>query len=306
MSRRALLVLLALLLSAGAIFLAPALLRGPGANRGAKPAAPTHPAVQVLVAKSDLYIGDTVKPSDVAWQVWPDGPLPASYIVLGKARLQDVAGTLVTNKIAAGDPITLAHLTRPTDKGGLAAVLRPGYRAVTVNVTPSTGMAGFLAPGDRVDVILTHTVAAAGPGAVTRHVSETVLRGVRVVGVDQSLTDKKDDKKDPVIPKTTTLEVTPKQAEVIAVAGDMGVLSLALDSLAGAHDDVGDGRVTKTWDSEATQMAVAAPVPSSAGAEAGSPGGAAVPTWTVEVVRGGTKSQALFPIRRRGPGGPGQ
>jgi pilus assembly protein CpaB len=257
----------------------------------------------VLVAKSDLYIGDTVKPTDVAWQVWPDGPLPPSYIVLGKARLQDVAGTLVTSRIAAGDPITLGHLTRPADRGGLAAILQPGDRAVTLNVTPSTGMAGFLAPGDRVDVILTHTVGAAAPGAVAHHVSETLLRGVRVVGLDQTLTDRKDDKKDPVIPKTATLEVTPKQAEIIAVASDMGVLSLALDSLAGVHEADGAARVTKTWDNEATQVATAA---SAAPAEAGGPARATGATWTVEVVRGGTKSQMQFPIGRGGPGGPEQ
>jgi pilus assembly protein CpaB len=303
MSRRAILILLALLLSAGAIFLTPMLLRGPTANHSGKPTAPAHPAVQVLVAKSDLYIGDTLKPSDVTWQVWPDGPLSPAYIVLGKSRLQDVAGTLVTNRIAAGDPITLAHLTRP-DRGSLAAILQPGDRAVTVNVTPSTGMAGFLAPGDRVDVILTHTVGASGPGAVTHHVSETILRGVRVVGVDQTLTDKKDDKKDAVIPKTTTLEVTPKEAEIIAVAGDMGVLSLALDSLAGAHAGDGSTRVTKTWDSEATQIASAAPAASLP--DAGGPGPGTVPMWTVEVVRGGTKSQTQFPIGRRGTWGPGQ
>jgi pilus assembly protein CpaB len=310
MSRRALLILLALLLSAGAIFITPILLRGPGATRGSKPTAPAHPVAQVLVAKSDLYIGDTVKPADLAWQAWPDGPLPPSYIVLGKARLQDVAGTLVTNRIAAGDPITLGHLTRPTDRGALAAILGPGDRAVTVNVTPSTGMAGFLAPGDRVDVILTQTVGGSGPGAVSHHVSETVLHGIRVVGVDQTLTDKKDDKKDPVIPKTATLEVTPKEAEIIAVAGDMGVLSLALDSLAGAHDDGGAVRVTKTWDNEATQIAVAgvaaAPAATTAPGEAGSSARPTVPMWTVEVVRGGIKSQMEFPISRRGPGEPSQ
>jgi pilus assembly protein CpaB len=308
MSRRTLLIILALFLSAGAIFLTPLLLRGPGVSHGVKPNAPVRPTVQVLVAKSDLYIGDTVKPADLAWQVWPDEPLPPTYIVLGKARLQDVAGTLVTSKIAAGDPITLGHLTRPTDKGELAAILRPGDRAVTVNVTPSTGMAGFLAPGDRVDVILTHTVGGSGPGAVSRHVSETLLRGVRVVALDQTLTDRKDDKKEPVIPKTATLEVTPKGAEIIAVAGDMGVLSLALDSLAGAHDEDDTRRVTKTWDSEATQIATAA-APSAAlpvtASEAGGPGAPATSGWTVEVVRGGTKSLMQFPLGRRAPAGPG-
>ncbi len=304
MSRRTLLILLALFIFGSALFLAPLMLmHGPANSRGAKPSAPAKPAVQVLVAKSDLYIGDTVKPTDVAWQVWPDGPLPASYIVLGRARLQDVAGTLVREKISAGDPITLAHLARPTDKAVLAALLEPGDRAMTVNVTASTGMAGFLTPGDRVDIILTHTVGASGPNGVTHHVSETVLHGVRVVGLDQTLTDKKDDKKDPVVPKTATLEVTPKQAEILAVAGDMGVLTLALDSLAGSHDDDGAGRVTKTWDSEATQVASVA---TAAAGETATPGPAAAPMWTVEVVRGGAKAQVLFPIGRHGPAGPSQ
>jgi pilus assembly protein CpaB len=300
MSRRVLLILLALLLAAGAIFITPMLLRGAGGRGGAKPEAPPHPITQVLVAKSDLYIGDTVKPTDVVWQAWPDGPLPPTYIVQGKGRIQDVTGALVTSRFAPGDPITAGHLSRPTNSAVMAAILRPGDRAVTVNVTASTGMAGFLAPGDRVDVILTQTISSTGPGAVSHHVSETLLHGVHVVGIDQNLSDKKDDKKDLVVPKTATLEVTPKQAEIIAVAEDMGVLTLALDSLAGAHDEDSSERVTRTWDTDATKLFSVSSLPGAAGA----PASPTAPTWTVQVIRGATSASMTFPLQRTAPGGP--
>jgi len=300
MSRRVLLIILALLLAAGAIFITPMLLRGAGGRGGAKPEAPARPITQVLVAKSDLYIGDTVKPTDVAWQSWPDGPLPPGYIVQGKGRIQDAVGAVVSNRFAVGDPITTAHLSRPTNSAVMAAILQPGDRAVTVNVTASTGMGGFLTPGDRVDVILTQTVGSTGPNSVSHHVSETLLHGIHVVGLDQTLTDKKDDKKDLVVPKTATLEVTPKQAEIIAVAEDMGVLTLVLDSLAGAHDEDSSERVTRTWDTDATKLFSTAALPGAAGA----PAPPAAPTWTVEVVRGATSAPMTFPLQRTAPGGP--
>jgi pilus assembly protein CpaB len=174
----------------------------------------------------------------------------------------------------------------------MAAVLAPGDRAVTVNVTPSTGMAGFLYPGDRVDILLTQTIQSSGAGSA-RHVSETILHGVKVVGLDQTLSDKKDDAKGLGVPKTATLEVTPKQAEIVAVATDIGVLTLALDSVADPSRQGAPQAVTKTWDTEATQIAVAAPASSAPRAAGRSP---APPVWTVDVVRGGASASAPFPM----------
>ena len=292
MLRRVILVVLAVLIAGGAVLLMQMMLRGPaGRNAGPDDASRRHPPVQVLVAKDDLYAGQFVTPADLTWQAWPDGAVPAAYAVQGKTRQEDFVGAVVADRLAAGDPITLAHVVRAGDRGFMAAVLQPGDRAITVNVTTSTGMAGFLFPGDRVDILLTQTIQSGGANSVSHHVSETILHDIRVVGLDQTLTDKKDDKKAPTAPKTATLEVTPKQAEIIAVANDMGVLTLALDSLAGPHDPELPQAVTKTWDVEATQIAVAAPAaPAGQPARSRSPS----PVWTVDVVRGGAATPTPF------------
>jgi pilus assembly protein CpaB len=300
MSRRILLIIMALLVAGVAVFLTQLALRGSAGRRGGATtqAVKTQPPTQVLVAKTELFAGDLVKPTDLAWQNWPEGPVPTGYQVSTAARLQDFVGAVATGHLAPGDPITLAHIVKTGDRSFMAAVLKPGDRAVTVNVTPASGQAGFLAPGDRVDLILTQTVQAGGANGASHHVSETILRNIRVVGLDQTLSDKRDDKKAPSVPKTATLEVSPKQAEIVSVANDLGVLSLILDSVADPDNRNPAGPVTKTWDTEATQIATAAPRDPNEKPRA-------PPMWVVDVVRGGTTVQTPFPLGSRAGGGSG-
>jgi pilus assembly protein CpaB len=215
----------------------------------------------------------------------------------GKVRPTDLVGAVVRSRITAGQPITFDQVVRPGERGFMAAVLTPGNRAVTVNVNASTGIAGFIFPGDRVDLILTMTIQPLDGGA-GRHVSETILRNVRVVGMDQSFTDgRKDDKADLSVPHTATLDVTPKQAESVSVASDLGVLSLSLRSLGGNDVDPGPASITKTWDTEVTQLAV--PRHSPAGAPA-QPPSAAGPSdaYVVDVVRGAADTRVALPGER--------
>lgn len=290
MNRRLILVIVALVISVGGVFLALQWMRG-APRSGAAPVERVDPSVQVLVAKIDLPAGQFVRPENLAWQAWPPGPLPDSYFVHSKARLQDFVGAVTRSHIAAGEPITSVRVVRPGERGFMAAVLNPGERALTVNVTASTGMAGFVFPGDRVDVILTMTVQQ-GQAGQSRHVSETILRDVRVVGMDQTFTDAKDDKKDLQVPKTATLEVTPKQAEQLAVASDLGVLTLSLRSLANPGSEDAALPPSKTWDSDVTQIAnkPQAPIAPHGGLHK-----AAAPAWTVDVVRGAGSSAAEAP-----------
>jgi pilus assembly protein CpaB len=165
-------------------------------------------------------------------------------------------------------------------------VLRPGYRAVTVNVSASTGVAGFVLPGDHVDVILSRELPGTGPQK--RFVSETVLSDVRVVGMDQHAGS---EKKDVVVPQTATLEVTPKGAEVLTVSGQLGTLTLALRSLANADVPPLEARVvTRTSDSEAVQ----APRAVRRAAAAPPPPPAAPAGPRIEVIRGGTSSMVAL------------
>jgi pilus assembly protein CpaB len=117
----------------------------------------------------------------------------------------------------------------------MAAVLDKGMRAVSTEISPETGAGGFILPNDRVDVILSRRDREAEKaGATETHTSETILSNIRVLAIDQMLGEK--DGQKVVIGKTTTLELTPRQAEMLALSRQLGTLSLALRSLADAND----------------------------------------------------------------------
>jgi pilus assembly protein CpaB len=181
--------------------------------------------VQVLVAKINLPAGTFLQPKHFAWQSWPDDRLHPSYI-RQKAFKQDMlVGAVVRKGISAGEPITEGRIVKPGDRGFMAAVLSPGMRGVTIRVDAVTGVAGFVFPGDRVDILLTHQLASRSGKRVA---TETLLTNVKILAMDQ----RANDQKGPARPaKTVTIEVTPKQAEMIAVATNIGRLSLTLRSL---------------------------------------------------------------------------
>ena len=178
-----------------------------------------------------------MRPENLRWQTWPADDIAAAYIVEGKGKVEDFVGAVVRSASSDGEPVTDGRIVRPGDRGFMAAVLTPGYRAVTVTVTVSSGLAGFVFPGDRVDLLLTLAVPGETDGKLQRHASETLLTNLRVLAVDQRADDQS---KEVVVAKTATLEVTPKQAETIAVATELGNLSLSLRSLATPSD--GDDR----------------------------------------------------------------
>jgi pilus assembly protein CpaB len=213
------------------------------AERSKKPI--EESGVFVLVAAKNLPAGHIVAVSDLRWQSWPEKSVPQPYIVRRGGSATDVppqyVGTVVRRGIVGGGPITGDGLIKLGERGFLAAVLRPGMRAISVRVDESTGVAGLVYPGDRVDVILTHEVSVkAMEGERERErkvrVSETVLSNVRVIAIDQSMDDIKTTKGGDVtkarIPKTATLEASTSQAEIIAVGVKMGTLTLAVRSLA--------------------------------------------------------------------------
>jgi pilus assembly protein CpaB len=192
-------------------------------------AAPPPPP-EILVAKKALPAGTFVKPDELEWRPWPQEGLTEAYLVKGKASEKDLAGAVVRTHLYAGEPITTSRVVHPGEQGFLAAVLDPGKRAVAIPVDGTSGVAGFVFPGDFVDVILAikRTVSAEGSeGSETRQFSETLLTDVRVLAIDQTL----DNSGAAKVGKTATLEVSPKQAERVALGLDMGTLSLSLRSL---------------------------------------------------------------------------
>ena len=218
---------------------------------GVADAAPARTMTHVLVAKGDVPVGTLLRAEDLRWQEWPRDSVNDAYVQQDSAKLEDFVGAVVRSRLTSGEPLTAARVVHAGDHSSMAAVLTPGTRAVTVNVTASTGMAGLIAPGDHVDLLLTMTVHSDDKDAPTRHMSETVLTDLKVLAMDQRVTD---DAKDAGVPKTATLEVTPKQAELVAVTSELGLLSLSLRSLAAETGDESHAGTTPTWDSDATRL----------------------------------------------------
>jgi pilus assembly protein CpaB len=191
-------------------------------------------APKVMVARKPLPSGTFLKPEDLEWRDWPENGVAKAYLVRGKRTVDEVVGAVVRRGISAGEPITDGRIVMPGDRGFMAAVLTPGLRAVSIPVNATTGIAGLVFPGDRIDLILTQKIQRGkGQNRTTHRVAETVLTGVRVLAIDQRTSDQKGTgKRKNKVGKTTTIEVTPKQAEMVAVASVLGKLSLSLRSLA--------------------------------------------------------------------------
>jgi pilus assembly protein CpaB len=189
---------------------------------------------EVLVATRTLPIGTIIDAEAFRYQPWPQGLVQDAYFTRGEQGMdpQSLIGTVVRNEITAGQPLSQGAIVRPGERGFLAAALGPGMRAVTVGVSATSGVAGFVFPGDRVDLVLTQEVEGGGDGPPLR-ASETIVRNIRVLAVDQRL-NSRDEAGNQVAQtvSTITFEATPKIAEKIAVAQTIGQLSLSLRSLA--------------------------------------------------------------------------
>lgn len=198
------------------------------------------PKTYVLIAARPLPAGTFLKAGDTRWQSWPDAQVPPQFVrkpegVPINSMPQNMIGSVVRRGIAAGQPVIKEFVVGRGEHGFLAAVLTPGMRAVSMNVDDATGIAGLVFPGDRVDLILSHdTTTKIGDRDINNKVSETIIVNARVLAIDQSTNDLEGK---PVRAKTVTLEVTPSQAEIIAVATRMGSLTLSLRSLPRQPDE---------------------------------------------------------------------
>ena len=161
-------------------------------NMFADAAAPQASAMQqapvgpeILVATRSLPIGTIIGPDSYRYQPWPKDMVENAYFKKGAADPLSLVGTVVRSVVTAGQPITQGALVKPGERGFLAAALGPGMRAITVSVSAQSGVAGFVFPGDRVDLMLTQTVS--GEGNPLR-ASETIVRNIRVLATDQRST----------------------------------------------------------------------------------------------------------------------
>jgi pilus assembly protein CpaB len=201
-----------------------------------KPAAPVEPVAQlqtvdVLVAKSDIGLGQTVTQADMQWQTWPAATASNTFIRRNERpdATTQIEGSIARAPFIAGEPIREPKLVRANGSGFMAAILPTGMRAVSTEISPETGAGGFILPNDRVDVLLTkRDKSQSGQADVIK--SEVILPNVRVLAIDQAPKEK--DGQNTVIGKTVTLELKPEQAETLARARQSGTLSLALRSIA--------------------------------------------------------------------------
>src|SRR3954451_4027325 len=229
----------ALVIAVVTVVMAKNMFAGAGAQQAAAaPAVPLGP--KVLVAKKALPVGTIGYADSFTCQPWPKELMRSAYYVESQpdGDPKKLLGTVVRYQITAGQPVTRGSLVGPQDRGFLAAALGPGMRAITVPVNVSSSVAGFVFPGDHVDMVLNQTVTGGGDGPPLK-VSETIIRNLRVLATDQRVSEKNDDGKTEV--KTfsnVTFEVTPRIAEKISVAQSIGSLSLSLRSIADNTSDL--------------------------------------------------------------------
>jgi len=195
-----------------------------------------QPMAEVLVAAGDLALGQRVGKGDLAWQPWPEDAVSSSFVTqdVQPNALEVFGGAIARSPVLAGEPITSGKLVSFENAGFMSALLSPGMRAVSTKISPETGAGGFILPNDRVDVIMTMRLRASSGeeegGSSGGYRSETILRNVRVLAIDQTF--KEVEGEQVVVGKTATLEMLPAQAEGFALAAAQGELSLALRPLA--------------------------------------------------------------------------
>ncbi len=206
--------------------------------------------IRVLVANMNLQTGVTLSEDSMTWQFWVDEALNKQYVAVDEEELQaerikEFIGGVVRRPMFEGEPILASKVFKRDKPGFMAGMLDAGKRAMSVSVSAKTGASGFILPGDEVDILLTHDKAREvlqkmgpkdpnAPLTVLSFTTETILRGVPVLAVDQKTEDFENKAE---VVKTVTLELSPKQVEILTTARAMGKLSLVLRSLEGGRDE---------------------------------------------------------------------
>jgi pilus assembly protein CpaB len=206
-----------------------------GSDSAPPPTAPVAqlPTTDVLVAKNDIGLGQTVKPEDVQWQTWPTATASSTFIRRGERpdAATQVTGSIARAPFIQGEPIRDQKLVKADGSGFMAAILPSGMRAISTEISAETGAGGFILPNDRVDVLLTRRLKNpdqnGAPDIVT---SEILLANIRVLAIDQAPKEK--DGQNTVVGKTVTLELNPAQTQVLSSGRQAGTLTLALRSIA--------------------------------------------------------------------------
>jgi pilus assembly protein CpaB len=189
---------------------------------------------EVLVAAGEIPLGTTVAPKDLRWQVWPaDATAPGMVLKTEKPNgIEEFTGGIARVAMLQGEPIRVERVVKSANGGVLSAMLPTGSRAIAITIDNrgANTAGGFILPNDHVDVIRTFRDEAASKVQGSEViVSETLLRNVRVLAIGQNIQERNGEKV--VVGETATLELDPRQVEVIALAQRLGQLSLSLRSI---------------------------------------------------------------------------
>lgn len=250
----------------------------------APPVVAPPPKVRMIVAARPLSIGTLLKDEDFRETEVGADAVPEGAFTSGTASLAELRGALLRRFIDPNQPVIATDVLRPRDRGFLAAVLRPGTRAIAIGVDAVTGTAGLIWPGDEVDLILTQNLQqqlGQGPESAGRRVvGETILSAVRVIAVDQQISHSGTDATAArVVARTVTLEVTPEQAERLAVAVQLGRISLAVRSIEGVPEATGP-RPSLVFGSDVSSALTGPQAPS--------------PSTRMRIIQGGSQQEVTF------------
>jgi pilus assembly protein CpaB len=175
---------------------------------------------QVVVASGDIFPGAALNGNTVAIASWPANLIPPKTA----SSLKQVDGRVAVTPIAKGEPIFFTKLAPEGTAAGLGALLNEDKRALSVRVDDVSGVAGFVHPGDHVDVLVELPV----PGASGEHFSKTILQNVVILSAGQFW--EQNNERKPVLVNTVTLELTPEEGEILTLASNQGKIRLALRS----------------------------------------------------------------------------
>ena len=189
--------------------------------------------VDVLTVTRDFAIGETIKAEDMVWAPWPKSSLVEGYFVetTVPASIETLTGSVVKAALYKGEPLLPQKVVQKGEQGLLAAMMDPEMRAVSVEISAESASGGFILPNDRVDLIVTYDQKADDDrGIRERTVASTIIKNVRVLAIDQNYATNAEGETSR-LGSTATIEVAPKEAELVAMAQRIGDVTLSLRPL---------------------------------------------------------------------------
>lgn len=235
-------LVIAAIAAIGAVFMMRVIMGGESDDRVIAETQPEAATVTVLAAARDLAIGERLSPEDFVWSEWPETAAAGNFVLQSAEpeAVENYTGAVVRVAMAASEPVLPGKVVKTGEAGFMSAMLSPGMRAVAIPIDVESGAGGFILPNDRVDVMLTRAAADAGAEGALDFTTNTILTNVRVLAIDQAFAEQ--DGEQTLVGSTATLELAPREAELVAQAGATGEIALALRSLADSVSNADEER----------------------------------------------------------------